>query len=60
MSALEHILGGWAMMVAAWWLNGYPHDDDGVSVPLRRLAERQCWAARIDPGVALAQREVEP
>lgn len=52
MSALDHVLGGWAMMVAAWWVNGYPHDDDdGIDVPLRRLNERSTWMYRSDPGL---------
>lgn len=38
-----------ALLVAAYWLAAYPHDDDGVDVPLRRLAERQAWIARFDP-----------
>lgn len=33
--------------------------DDGVDVALQRLAERRGTAARIDPGVALAEREIE-
>lgn len=32
------------------------HGDDGVDVPLHRLAHRLGTARRIDPGVRLAER----
>lgn len=42
-----------ALLIAAYWLAVYPHDDDGIDVPLRRLAERQAWMSRFDPGLAV-------
>jgi hypothetical protein len=45
-----------ALLGAGVWLTWCAYDaaDDGVAVPMRRLHERRGWAARIDPGIALA------
>jgi hypothetical protein len=42
------LVAGWVTM---------DHGDDGITVPLQRLAERRGTAARIDVGVALAERD---
>lgn len=46
---IEQLAALCALFVAAYWLAVYPHDDDGVEVPLARLAQRQAHASRIDP-----------
>jgi hypothetical protein len=39
-----------ALVIAGWWVGpGFPHDDDGVEIPLRRLAEKRAHASTIDP-----------
>lgn len=38
-----------ALLVAAYWLAVFDHADDGIDVPLARLADRQAHASRIDP-----------
>lgn len=47
------------VLVLAGWVT-VDHGDDGVEIPLRRLHERRGHARRIDPGIALAERAVEP
>lgn len=53
-AAVQQIGAFWCLLVLAYWLNGFDHADDGVEVPLRRLAERECWMQRFDPGLAVA------
>lgn len=48
-AALTQIGAFSALLVAAYWVSIYPHDDDGIEPPLRRLAERQSWMA-VGPG----------
>lgn len=38
-----------ALLVAAYWVAVFPHDEDGIQIPLQRLADRQAHASRIDP-----------
>lgn len=60
MNPWEQVLAFWGMFVAGWWVNGYPHDDDGWVYPYVRIADRpdvvHGHARRIDPGVALAEQ----
>jgi hypothetical protein len=48
-TAIEQVGAFCALLVVAYWLAVYPHDDDGIDVPMRRLAERRSHASRIDP-----------
>lgn len=49
MTAIEQVTAFWALLIFAFWIAVYPHGDDGIEIPLRRLAERQAWASTIDP-----------
>lgn len=49
MRGLEQLGAFWALIVAAYWLEVFDHADDGIDVPLRRLAERRAHASTIDP-----------
>lgn len=48
-AALTQIGAFWCLLVAAYWISVFPHDDDGIDPPLRRLAERSRWMA-VGPG----------
>lgn len=53
--AWTQIFGFVALLMAAWLCASMDHAADVDAPPLRFLHERQAWAARIDPGVALAK-----
>lgn len=49
MTAIEQVGAFCALLVAAYWLAVFDHADDGLAIPMRRLADRQAHASRIDP-----------
>lgn len=48
---IEQLAAFCALLVGAYWVAVYPHDNDGIDVPMRRLAERQHWMEISDPGL---------
>lgn len=47
--AVSQLLAFAALLVGGYWVNGVDHAEDGIDVPLRRLAERRSWMA-VGPG----------